>query len=322
MNFINSSYNKNNVQQSTLKNKLFFSGVGIHNGKAVSMSLEPGEPNTGIVFERTDIKQNNKIKAVIENIDQTNLCTKIKNKYGVSVSTIEHLMAAFNGLSIDNVKIKINAPELPALDGSAQDYTKKILSSGTKIQNHDRKYIRILKKISVAEDDRYISVTPSQKLSLNVSINYPNTIIGNSKIVYNHSQTDFVENLSQARTFTLIEDVEKMRLAGYAMGGNINNAIVVDKFNIVNANGLRFDKEFVKHKTLDCIGDFYLLGMPLIGLVDSMAPGHKLNQMFVKEILSNSNNYSIEKLEVGSPSNQYINQLTNNNYSDEVINVA
>jgi UDP-3-O-[3-hydroxymyristoyl] N-acetylglucosamine deacetylase len=322
MNFVNNPDKKNNFKQTTLNNKLFFSGVGIHNGKAVSMSLEPGEPDTGIIFERTDIQQNNKIKAVIGNIDKTCLCTKIINKHGVSVSTIEHLMAAFNGLNIDNVSIKINAPELPALDGSAHDYTKKILSSGIKVQNHDRKYIRILKKISVAENNRYISATPSQKLSLNISINYPNTIIGNSKILYNHSQTDFVENLSEARTFTLIEDVEKMRLAGYAMGGNINNAIVVDKYNIVNTNGLRFDKEFVKHKTLDCIGDFYLLGMPLIGFVDSKAPGHKLNQMFVKEILSNNNNYSIEKLEIGSSSNQYINHLTSNDYSHEVINVA
>jgi UDP-3-O-[3-hydroxymyristoyl] N-acetylglucosamine deacetylase len=286
------------------------------------MSLEPGEPNTGIIFERTDIKQNNEIKAVIENIDTTCLCTKIINEYGVSVSTIEHLMAAFNGLSIDNVRIKVNAPELPALDGSSHDYTQKILSSGIKSQKHDRKYIKILKEISVGENNRYISVIPSQKLSLNISIDYPNTIIGNSKILYNHSQTDFVENLSKARTFTLIEDVEKMRLAGYAMGGNINNAIVVDKYNIVNTNGLRFDKEFVKHKTLDCIGDFYLLGMPLIGFVDSMAPGHKLNQMFVKEILSNSNNYNIENLEIGNSSNKYIIELTDSIYSHEEINVA
>ncbi|MDC1356695.1 UDP-3-O-acyl-N-acetylglucosamine deacetylase, partial [Pseudomonadota bacterium] len=299
MNFINNSNKKNYVKQTTLKNKLFFSGVGIHNGKAVSMSIEPGDPNTGIIFERTDIKKNNVIKAVIENVDTTCLCTKIINKYGVSVSTIEHLMAAFNGLSIDNVKIKINAPELPALDGSSHDYTKKILSSGIKTQNQDRKYIKIIKKISIVENNRHISITPSKNLSLNISIDYPNTIIGNSEILYNHSQTDFIKNLSKARTFTLIEDVEKMRLAGYAMGGNINNAIVVDKYNIVNTNGLRVDKEFVKHKTLDCIGDFYLLGMPLIGLVDALAPGHKLNQMFVKEILSNSNNYNIENLEIG-----------------------
>jgi UDP-3-O-[3-hydroxymyristoyl] N-acetylglucosamine deacetylase len=142
MNFLNNSNKSYNVKQITLKNKLFFSGVGIHNGKAVTMSIEPGEPDTGIIFERTDIKKNNTIKAFIDNVDTTSLCTKITNKHAVSVSTIEHLMAAFNGLNIDNVKVKINAPELPALDGSSHDYTKKILSSGIKIQNYDRKYIK------------------------------------------------------------------------------------------------------------------------------------------------------------------------------------
>ena len=322
MNFINSFNKNNNVKQTTLKNKLFFSGVGIHNGKAVSMSIEPGEANSGIVFERTDIKDNNIIKAIIDNVDKTCLCTKIINKNGISVSTIEHLMAAFNGISVDNVKIKINSPELPALDGSSHDYTKKILSSGIEVQNHDRKYIRILKKITVAEENRYISVEPSEKLSLNISINYPNTIIGNSELLYNHSQDNFVLDLSKARTFTLIEDVKKMRLAGYAMGGNINNAIVVDKYNILNANGLRVDKEFVKHKALDCIGDFYLLGMPLIGLVNTLAPGHKLNQMLVREILSNDQNYTIENLETQTLSNQYINKLSDNRYSQEEVNVA
>ena len=322
MNFINNSNRTINVKQSTLKNKLYFSGVGIHNGKAVSMSIEPGEPNTGIIFERTDIKGNNVIKAVIENVDTTCLCTKITNKNNVSVSTIEHLMAAFNGLSIDNVKVKVNAPELPALDGSSHEYTKKILSSGIKIQNYDRKYIKILKKIKVTENNRYISVQPSEKLSLRISIDYPNTIIGNSEILYNHSQSNFVKDLSKARTFTLIEDVEKMRLAGYAMGGNINNAIVVDKYNILNNNGLRVEKEFVKHKALDCVGDFYLLGMPLIGFISSLAPGHKLNQKFVKEVLNNKNNYSIENLEIISSSSQYINALSNNVYIQDEINVA
>jgi UDP-3-O-[3-hydroxymyristoyl] N-acetylglucosamine deacetylase len=251
MNFINNS-NRNNVKQTTLKNKIFFSGVGIHNGKAVSMSIEPAETNTGIIFERTDIEKDNLVAAVIDNVDKTCLCTKITNKNGISVSTIEHLMAAFNGLNIDNVKIKINSPELPALDGSSLDYTKKIISSGIKIQNADRRYIKILKEINIFENNRHISIIPSDKFTLNVSINYPNTIIGNSEILYNHSKNNFVKHLSEASTFTLFEDVEKMRLAGYAMGGNMNNAIVVDKYNIVNSDGLRFDKEFVKHKALDC----------------------------------------------------------------------
>jgi UDP-3-O-[3-hydroxymyristoyl] N-acetylglucosamine deacetylase len=321
MNFISNS-NRNNIKQTTLKKKLFFSGVGIHNGKAVSMSIEPAEPNTGIVFVRTDINKNNVIKAVIDNVDTTCLCTKIRNIEGVSVSTIEHLMATLNGLNIDNVKIKINAPELPALDGSSHDYTKKIISSGIKIQNFDRKYIKILKKIEVSDNDRHISIIPAEKLTLNISISYPNTIIGNSKLLYNHSQDSFVKQLSKARTFTLIEDVEKMRLAGYAMGGNINNAIVVDRYNIVNSKGLRFDKEFVKHKALDCIGDFYLFGMPLIGLVNSVSPGHRLNQMFVRKVLSDKKNFSIDTLEILNSSNQYINDLKNNHYSEKEINVA
>ena len=321
MNYINNSKN-NNVKQATLKKKIFFSGVGIHNGKAVSMSIEPSEPNTGIIFERTDIQKNQLIKAVIENVDKTCLCTKIKNKQGVSVSTIEHLMAALNGLDIDNVKIKINAPEVPALDGSSSDYTKKIITAGIKIQNFDRKYIKILKEINISEDHRYISVVPSEKLSLKIAINFPDTIIGNSEILYYHSPNNFVKQLSQARTFTLIEDVEKMRLAGYAMGGNINNAIVVDKYNILNVNGLRFDKEFVKHKALDCIGDFYLFGMPMIGFVNSLAPGHKLNQKFVKEVLSNKENYSIETLDVQSSPKEYINDLSNDHFAQEESNVA
>jgi UDP-3-O-[3-hydroxymyristoyl] N-acetylglucosamine deacetylase len=321
MNFIN-NIKTNNIKQTTLKNKIFFSGVGIHNGKAVSMSIEPAQPNNGIVFERTDIHENNLIKATINNVDETSLCTKIKNKHGISVSTIEHLMAAFNGLNIDNVKIKINAPELPALDGSSNDYTKKILKYGIKVQNVDRKYIKILKNLKVTENNRSISITPYEKLSLNVSINYPETIIGNSQILYNQSQNNFVEHLSEARTFTLIEDVEKMRLAGYAMGGNMNNAIVVDKYNILNTGGLRVDNEFVKHKALDCIGDFYLLGMPLIGSINCFAPGHRLNQKFVKAILSNKKNFVIQNLESKSSPDQFMNALSNNYYSQEEISVA
>ena len=321
MNFINNSKN-NFVKQKTLKNNILFSGVGLHTGKAVSMSIEPSEPNTGIVFERTDLYENNMIEAIIDNVDETCLCTKITNKHGVSVSTIEHLMAAFHGLEIDNVKVKINSDELPALDGSSYVYVKKIIDSGVKVQSVNRKCIKILKRIKFCLNDRYISAEPSNELSLNINIDYPNTIIGNSQFTYNHSQSNFLAQLSEARTFTLLEDVEKMRLNGYAMGGSINNAIVVDKYKIINSDGLRFEKEFVKHKALDCIGDFYLLGMPLIGSISTFAPGHKINQMFVKEILSNKDNYNIEDLEVIYSPDKYINALNIDNLSHEEINVA
>jgi len=321
MNFINNSKN-NFVKQKTLKRKIPFLGVGLHNGKAVSMSVEPSEPNTGVVFERTDLYENNLIKATIDNVDETCLCTKIINKHGVSVSTIEHLMAAFHGLEIDNVKVKINSDELPALDGSSHEYVKKILNSGVKVQSVNRKCIRILKKVKFSVNNRYVYAIPSNEFSLNIGIDFPNTIIGNSQFIYNHSQNNFLTQLSKARTFTLIEDVEKMRLTGYAMGGNINNAIVVDKYNVLNPDGLRFEKEFVKHKALDCIGDFYLLGMPLIGSISTFAPGHKINQMFVKEILSNKDNYNIEDLEVIYSPDKYINALNIDNLSHEEINVA
>ncbi len=322
MNFINNSINELNIKQSTLKKEISFSGVGIHNGKAVSMTVAPADSNTGIIFERTDIEFNNTIKATIENVDRTSLCTKIKNKNGVSVSTIEHLMATFNGLNIDNAKIKINAPELPALDGSAQGYINKIISNGIRLQSEDRKFLRILKNIKINDNDRLISIKPSNNLNINVSINYPETIIGNSQFKYYHSPENFIKDISEARTFTLIEDIEKMRIAGYAMGGNIDNAIVVDKYNILNPCGLRFEQEFVKHKTLDCIGDFYLLGMPLIGSVTCSAPGHRLNQMFIQEILKDKSNYKIETLKTVNKADNYLNMLSNHNYSKKEVSVA
>ena len=171
-------------------------------------------------------------------------------------------------------------------------------------------------------NDRYIFAEPSNKFSLNISIDYPNTIIGSSQFTYNHSQSNFLTQLSEARTFTLIENVEKMRLNGYAIGGSLNNAIVVDKYKVLNADGLRFEKEFVKHKALDCIGDFYLFGMPFIGSISTFAPGHKINQMFVKEILNNKDNYSIEDFEIKYSHDKYINTLNLNNLSHKEINVA
>ena len=184
MNYINNFTNFKNSRQFTLNKIINFSGVGVHNGRAVSMSVEPADVNTGIVFIRTDVKSNNIIKAVIENIFDSNLCTKIKNKHDVSVSTIEHLMAALNALSIDNAIIKINNSELPALDGSSYEYVKKMLKSGIKSQSANKSYLRVLRKIKVNDGKRYISISPSNELTINISIDYPDTIIGNSKFYY------------------------------------------------------------------------------------------------------------------------------------------
>ena len=321
MNFINTKVNTKTVMQTTLKNKLLFYGVGIHNGRAVKMSIEPAKPNTGIIFKRVDIDSNNFIKSIIDNVKNSELCTKITNDHGISVSTIEHLMAAFNGLKIDNAIIKINAPELPAMDGSANEYTKKIIKSGIQRQDINKKYLKIIKNISIREGHRHITVTPAKKLTIDIEINYPNTIIGNDKFLYKDSYEEFINNISEARTFAFCEDVQKMRTAGLAIGGSLNNAILVDKFKIVNPLGLRLNQEFIKHKVLDCLGDFYLLGMPIIGKIECFAPGHKLNQKFIREILKDKSNYEIQNQSEKDQDDKFYNVLINNINTKEV-NVA
>ena len=312
MNYINT--NKPNVLlQKTLKKKIHFSGVGVHNGRAVSMYIMPAESDTGIVFERTDLGYNNIIKAAIDNVFESKLCTKIKNSSGACVATIEHLMAAFSALGIDNAIVKINSSELPALDGSSNGYVKKLISSGIKALDKRKKVLRVLKKVEVKNGNRFISITPSNSLSINTSINYPNTIIGYSQYSYTHTQENFINDLSKARTYTLHEDIEKMRTAGLAIGGSLNNAIVVDKYKILNPEGLRLEKEFVKHKTLDCIGDFYLLGMQLVGNVKCFAPGHNLNQQLIKEILKNKDNYIIEDIIPENNREKFFDLIDDNN---------
>ena len=318
MNYINNQITHISLQK-TIKKKIHFSGVGVHNGRAVSMTIEPAEVNTGIIFKRTDLKDDNTIKAIIDNVVDTRLCTKIKNSRGVSVSTIEHLMAALNALDIDNVVVKINSSELPALDGSSHEYVKKITNAGIKTLNNKKKFFKILKRVEVKSGDRFISVTPSDSLSINISINYPDTVIGYSEYFYSHTINNFIKNLSMARTYTLQEDIEKMRTAGLAIGGTLNNAIVVDKYKILNPDGLRMEKEFIKHKTLDCIGDLYLLGMPLVGRIDCHAPGHNLNQKLIKEIIKNKENYIIEET---ASNNNFLGFVKSNNSPQNISYVA
>ena len=321
MNYINTTTSYV-LLQKTLKRKINFSGVGVHSGRAVSMSIEPAEADTGIVFERTDLEKNNVIKAVIDNVVDSRLCTKIKNSSGIYVSTIEHLMAALSALGIDNAIVKINTSELPALDGSSNEYVKKIINSGIKTLNKSKKIFKVLKEVKVKSGERFISITPSNRLSINISINYPETIIGHSQYFYTHTQDNFINDLSKARTYTLYEDIEKMRTAGLAIGGNLNNAIVVDKYKILNPEGLRLEKEFVKHKTLDCIGDFYLLGMQLVGNIECFAPGHNLNQQLIREILKNKENYRIEEIIPENNNKNFLDLIDNNNTSPNITYVA
>ena len=322
MNYINKEVDTVFLKQATLKAPINFSGVGVHNGRCVNMTIYPAKEDSGIIFKRLDLNNNNIIKAYINNVDRSYLCTRVTNKEGASISTIEHLMAAFSAFGIDNALVELNDAELPALDGSSGEYIKKFIKYGIEEQKKNKKVVRILKNIKVSDGKRFVSISPSEDFSLNITIDYPNTLIGRSSLTYIHSKQNFIDYLSHARTYALYEDIEKMRASGQGIGGNLNNAIVVDKYKILNSDGLRFEKEFVKHKALDCIGDLYLLGMPLLGSIECFAPGHQLNQKLVHKILEDKNNYVIEDAYTNQSYNTYVNIFNENSLSTNFTNVA
>ena len=294
MNFLNKlHFDKLVEKQTTISKPISFSGIGIHNGKAVNITLLPADADLGIVFKRIDIENNNEIKVSFNNIVRSRFCSKIKNNHNVSVSTVEHLMSALKALSIDNVIIELNAPELPAMDGSASEFSSKILKTGKKYLDKNRKYLAIKHKISARIGQRWITISPSDNLSINVKIDYPNTLIGNDSYNYIDDESNFINDICFARTFTLLKDIDKLRAAGYGMGGNINNALVVDNYRLINKNGLRCPHEFSKHKILDCLGDLYLSGYSILGKVSAYAPGHELNYLLLNEIFKNEDNYEI-----------------------------
>jgi len=316
MNIINTQIFNDNLYQNTINSAISFNGVGIHTGKAVNMTLFPAEDDFGIVFKRVDLDKNNHIKLIPENIDFSKYCSKLKNKYGVSVSTVEHLLATLHSLDINNVLIEINSPELPAMDGSSYEFTKKLMDIGLQIQKKPKKILKILKKVTIKDGTRSIKVLPSSHLSFSIKINFPNELIGKDKFYYTHNTQNFIDEICYARTFCLSKDVVKLRAAGFGLGGNLNNAIVVEDNKVLNNTGLRCNKEFVKHKILDCIGDFYMTGLPLLGSVCATQPGHELNNRLIKKIFQNKDNFEIIELNSYNIPVSYQEDVMNN------INVA
>ena len=293
MNTINTHIFYNNNCQKTINSPISFDGVGIHSGRAVNMTLFPANDDFGIVFKRTDLDTNNYIKVSPENINFSKYCSKLKNDHGVCVSTIEHLLATLHSFDINNILIEINSPELPAMDGSSYEFTKKILEVGLQIQKNSKKVLKILKKVSIKDGARSIKVLPSSYLSLSIKIKFLNNLIGEDEYIYTHNTQNFIDEICYARTFCLSKDIVKLRAAGFGLGGNLNNAIVVEENKILNNSGLRCKNEFVKHKILDCIGDFYISGLPLLGNVQAIQPGHELNNKLIKKIFQNKDNYEI-----------------------------
>ena len=281
------------LTQKTLNKPVSFSGIALHNGLKVNITLKSAKPNEGIVFKRVDLKSNNLVYPNFLNVTNTSLNTTIENEHGVKVSTIEHLMGALFGLGVDNVLVEIDNEEVPILDGSAKNFIEKIISSGFEISEEPIKIIKINQKIEYFDGERIISIEPS-KLSLDIDfeLKYNNDIIGNQRNkvkVYEDDLTD----IYNSRTFCLFEDIEFIKKNGLAKGGSLDNAIVVKDKEILNKEGLRNDKEFVNHKILDCIGDLYTSGYRIIGNVLCSQGGHHLTNQLLRKVFINKNNFSI-----------------------------
>jgi len=283
--------------QQTLKNSTQLEGVGLHTGVKVNLLMKPADINTGIIFKRTDVEI---FKSVIEanykNVSSAVLCTKIENAQGVSVSTVEHLLAAFYGEGIDNVLVEIDGPEVPIMDGSAFDFVEAIKSAGVEKQKSSKKIIKVLKKFEIKDGKKYISIEPHDKdLIIDFEIVYANPLIRTRRKEFRLSNGDLT-SIYNSRTFCLYEDIDQIKSKGLAKGGSLENAIVVKENKILNENGLRHRHEFVEHKILDCMGDLMLAGHKIFGHIKTSQGGHHLTNILLRKFLSDESNWKFENL--------------------------
>jgi UDP-3-O-[3-hydroxymyristoyl] N-acetylglucosamine deacetylase len=282
------------IRQRTLKNVIRATGVGLHSGKKVHLALRPAPVNTGIVFVRTDLDPEVHILARASNVTDTMLCTAL-SQGDVKVSTVEHLMSALAGLGIDNAYVDVSAPEVPIMDGSAGPFVFLIQSAGIAEQNAAKKFIRIKREVAVRDGDKEAVFLPHQGFKVSFAIDFDHPVFERQKQVasVDFSTTSFVKEVSRARTFGFMRDLEHLRANNLALGGSLDNAIVVDEYRIVNEGGLRYEDEFVKHKVLDAIGDLYQLGHSLIGEFRGVKSGHALNNQLCRALLEQPEAYEI-----------------------------
>ena len=279
--------------QNTLKNPAKLEGVGLHSGSKVSLIINPAPEDYGIVFRRTDVENfDNFIRADYKNVTKTQLGTVISNSQGTLISTIEHLMAALWGLGIDNALVDVSAAEVPIMDGSSDPFIPAIEASGIKKQAANRKQVKVIKEVSVEEEDKFARIIPSDNFSIDLEIDFNSKAIPTQKRIYSDN-TPFKDALGKARTFGFAHEVDYLRSVGLARGGSLDNAIVIKDDKILNQDGLRYEDEFVRHKLLDCIGDFYLAGKRLIGGVKAYKTGHKLNNMLLHRLFSDKTAFEI-----------------------------
>lgn len=281
------------LTQKTVTKKLSFSGIGVHTGRKVNLNILPASPNTGIQFKRVDLKKNNIVYPLYNNVVDTTLCTTISNENGVKVSTIEHLMGAFYGVGIDNATVELNQQEVPIMDGSAKDFICEINKVGLNCSDQPIKIIKINNKIEIIEDGKFISIDKSNVSGdIEFEINYKNKVIGKQRNKINIFE-DELDNIYNSRTFCLYEDIEKLKKLNLGKGGSLDNAIVVKNNEILNNNGLRNKLEFVNHKILDCMGDLFLSGYKIIGILKCSQGGHHLTNELLKKLFQDKSNYSL-----------------------------
>ena len=282
------------IRQCTLKNVIRASGVGLHSGRKVYLSLRPAPANTGIVFRRVDLDVVVEIKACPENVGDTTLSTTL-SRGDVCVSTVEHLLSAMAGLGIDNAYVDVSAPEVPIMDGSAGPFVFLIQSAGIEQQNAPKQFIRIRKPVAVEDGNKWARFEPFEgfKVSFSIEFDHPAFHRRVSEATVDFSTTSFVKEVSRARTFGFMRDLERLRDNNLALGGNLDNAIIVDDYRVLNEDGLRYEDEFVKHKVLDAIGDLYLLGHSLIGFFNGHKSGHKLNNKLLKALVADKSAWEI-----------------------------
>ena len=283
------------IYQTTISNPINLEGIGLHSGKLSKIKILPGKEDTGIVFKRIDIQNNNLVKASYENVSSAKLCTTLTNSFGVKVSTVEHLLAAFYISEIDNAIIEIDSEEVPIMDGSAKDFLEVINNIKITPLPKKRKYLKVLEKLELIDGERKISIEPHRSaFEVDFQLNYKNQIIGKQRNTINF-QSDNIIDVSNSRTFCLFEDIEKIKKFGLAKGGSLDNAVVVDTDKVLNKDGLRNKKEFVNHKILDLAGDFLLSGYRVLGKVVCYQGGHELTNMFLRKFMNTSSAFeSIE----------------------------
>ncbi len=275
------------IKQRTLKNVIRATGVGLHSGEKVYLTLRPAAPNTGVIFRRVDLEEVVEIPALAHNVGDTRMNTTL-SKDGVHVSTVEHLLSAMAGLGVDNAYVDVSAPEIPIMDGSAGPFVFLLQSAAIEEQNAAKKFIRIKKTIRVEDDDKWATLSPYEGFKVGFTIDFDHPVFHDSQQheVLDFSSTSYVKEVSRARTFGFLSQYEWLRANNLALGGGLDNAVVLDDFKVLNEDGLRYDNEFVKHKILDAVGDVYLLGHSVIGAYDAYKSGHALNNKLLLTLLA------------------------------------